>query len=302
VAGGKDGRAFLLNRDALGGYTQNGSDNVLQTIDQGSCWCGPGYFVGGDGNPYVLTGGAHGITSWKLQTSPTPQLTRQSTTGSAAVSGLPWYGGSIPVVSSNGTTPGTAIMWFLQHPQFSSDTDPGTPLTLMAYDASSLQTPILSIQGGTWVHASHSTPNLVPTIANGLVYVASNKQLDVFGLLPPNGTAARAALPQPLVPSKPDAVTCAPIETSLAAVNPALRTHQFFGTVCNVHENELQISLRSGRSITLDIRQASIRERRVSLTPGRAVHVSASIDEKGAAHALQITPAHHASPGVPADR
>jgi hypothetical protein len=302
VAGGKDGRAFLLNRDALGGYTQNGSDNVLQTIDQGACWCGPGYFVGGDGNPYVLTGGANGITSWKLQTSPTPQLTLQSSTGSNIANGLPFYGGTIPVVSSNGTTPGTAVLWFLQHPQFSSDSDPGTPLQLLAYDASNLQTPLLNIQGGTWLHASYSTPNLVPTVANGQVYVASNKQLDIFGLLPPKGTAARAALPLPVAPSKPDVVTCAPIEPALAAVSVTSPTHEFFGTVCSVRQNELQISLRSGHSITLDISQASIRQRRVSLTPGRAIHVSASIDQKGAAHALQITPAYHASPGAPADR
>ena len=100
VAGGKDGRAFLLNRDNLGGYTQGGPDNVLQSVNQGGCWCGPAYFVGSDGKPYVLTGGGNGITSWQLSL-PAVQLVQKSSAGSGATDGLPDYGGSIPVVSSN---------------------------------------------------------------------------------------------------------------------------------------------------------------------------------------------------------
>jgi hypothetical protein len=41
VAGGKDGRAFLMNRDDLGGYNPSGPDKVLQVVTMGACWCGP---------------------------------------------------------------------------------------------------------------------------------------------------------------------------------------------------------------------------------------------------------------------
>ena len=82
IAGGKDDRAFLMNRDNMGGYTQGGPDNVLQTINMGSCWCGPSYYVGPDGVVHIITGGGNGVTSWKLQTSPTPQLVQEASTGS----------------------------------------------------------------------------------------------------------------------------------------------------------------------------------------------------------------------------
>jgi len=303
VGGSKDGRAFLLNRDNLGGYTQGGPDNIIQAVNQGNCWCGPAYFVGGDGNPRVLTGGSNGITSWQLQTSPSAHLVQQTSTGGTAADGLPEYGGAIPVVSSNGTAAGSAVVWFVRKPQSSSDSDPGTPITLMAYDASNLTRQLFSAQAGTWTHAVNSNANAVPTVANGKVYVASNKQLQIFGLLPPQGSPARAALPHPPAPSQPDAVTCAPSGSPLAAVDTAApATHQFYGTVCRVSGSELQLSLRSGRSIAIDVSQAFARHQRLALTPGRVVHVTATINGKGAAHAVRISPAHTLSPLTPADR
>jgi hypothetical protein len=303
VGGSKDGRAFLLNRSSLGGYTQNGSDNVVQTVNQGNCWCGPAYFVGADGNPRVLTGGSNGITSWQLQASPSVRLVQQTSTGGAASDGLPDYGGAIPVVSSNGTTAGSAVVWFIQKPQSSSDSDPGTPITLMAYDASNLTKQLFSAQAGTWTHAVNSNANVVPTVANGKVYIASNKQLQIFGLLPPRESPARAALPHAPAPSQPDVVTCAPTGSALAAVNAAASaTHQFYGTVCRASGSELQLSLRSGHSIPIDISQAFARHQRLALTPGRVMHVTVTINEKGEVRAVRISPAHTLSPLTPADR
>lgn len=303
VGGSKDGRAFLMNRDNLGGYTQSGPDNVIQTVNQGNCWCGPAYFVGSDGNPRVLTAGSNGVTSWQVQTSPSTKLLQQTSTGGGAADGLPDFGGTIPVISSNGTAAGSGIVWFTRKPQSSSDTDPGTPINLMAYDASNLTKQLFSAQAGTWTHAVNSNANAVPTVANGKVYVASNKQLQIFGLLPPQGSPARAALPQQPPASQADVVTCAPAGTALAAVNvTASATHQFYGTVCRASGGELQLSLRSGRSITVDVSQAFARHQRLALTPGRVVHVTATINEKGEAHAVRISPAHTLSPLTPADR
>jgi len=188
LAGGKDGRAFLMDRDHLGGYTKGGPDNLLQEVQMGKCWCGPAYFVGSDGVPRVLTGGIRGVTSWRLQTTPSPKLTFESSTGPDTVSGLA-LGGSFPVVSSNGTAEGSGVVWFVQRPATSSDKNPGTPVTLRAYAASDLTKQLVSIQAGTWTHAYKSNANLVPTVANGRVYVASNQQLRIFGLLEsrPNG-------------------------------------------------------------------------------------------------------------------
>ena len=53
----------------------------------------------------------------------------------------------------------------------------------MAYDPANLSQPIFSVPAGTWRHAVNSNANIVPTVANGKVYVASNEQLQIFGLL-----------------------------------------------------------------------------------------------------------------------
>jgi hypothetical protein len=61
--------------------------------------------------------------------------------------------------------------------------NPGTPITLWAYSGADLTTPLFSAQAGTWLNANHSNAELVPTVSNGRVYIASNKQLQIFGLL-----------------------------------------------------------------------------------------------------------------------
>jgi hypothetical protein len=290
VAGGKDGRAFLLNRDNLGGYTQGGPDKVLQTVTMGSCWCGPAYFVGSDGVPRVVTGGGNGVTSWKLQTSPSTQLMLDSSTGRNVVNGLPDNGGSIPVISSNGTTASSAVVWFVQRPATSSDQDPGTPITLHAFNASNLAQQLISIQAGTWRHADNSNANLVPTVANGKVYVASNKQLQIFGLL--SGRDAKSAsVRQPPVASEPAVVTC-PAEVAPLTAFTVTGVHSFRGTVCGVTENRLQVALSGERSVTVDITEAVAHHRTALLSLGRPIKVRAIIDGNGVAHAQRVSRSH----------
>ena len=78
--------------------------------------------------------------------------------------------------------------------------------------------------------------------------------------------------------------------------------HQFTGKVCALKANQLQLALRSGRSIAVDISTAFTKHRHIVLSPGRAIHVQASIDAKGMAHAEKISPSHTLSPLTPADR
>ena len=179
-AGGKDGRGFLLNRDKLGGYTPNGPDQVFSEVEQGVCWCGPSYYAGADLVPRIITGGRNGVQSFKLDFGP-PRLIPEFSTGTAPVSGMPDFGGTFPVISSNGTVAGTAVVWWVQRPATSSTTEPGTALTLHAYNAANF-TPLYSAQAGTWLAAAESNANVTPTVANGKVYVASERQLEIFGL------------------------------------------------------------------------------------------------------------------------
>lgn len=301
IAGGKDGRAFLLNRDNMGGYTDGGPDNVVQTINMGGCWCGPAYFVGPDGATHILTGGSNGVTSWKLQTSPTVQLTQETLTGSGPVSGLPDDGGTIPVISSNGTTAGTGIVWFVQRPASSSDQNPGTPVTLRAYNASNLQQQLISVLGGTWTHAVNSEANLVPTVAKGRVYVASNLQLRIYGVIP-NGPPGNLVVPASLTPSEPDTITCPSGAALMTAANGKTPVHELYGTVCQASGKQIKLALRNGRAVSIDTSGAIDQSRHLLLTPGRALHVSVALDKAGVIHARKISPSHTISPLTPADR
>lgn len=300
VAGGKDGRAFLLNRDHMGGYTDGGPDHVMQTVDMGPCWCGPAFFVGSDGVPRVVTGGANGVTTWKVVNSPSSHLVYEASTGPDAVGGLPDYGGVIPVISSSGTTEGSALVWYVQRPATSSDKDPGTPVTLVAYAASNLAQPLFSAPAGTWTHAVNSNANIVPTVANGKVYVASNKQLQIFGLR--NGLSSGNQIPAP-APLEVPRVECPPITAAAATVDGTIGAiHDFYGTVCRVDGTELRLALRGGHSIGLDISDAVKQHHTVLLTPDRPIHVRATIDENGAAQAHFIFRSHLISPITPPDR
>jgi outer membrane protein assembly factor BamB len=185
VAGGKDGRTFLLDADHMGGFARDGTDRVLAEVQGGPCWCGPAYFAGSDGVARIVTGGALGATAWRIAAGGgKASLAFDSSTGSAAVQGLPENGGVIPAVSSNGEQAGTAIVWFVQRPQATSDRGDGTPVTLRAYDAMDLTHPLFAGTGGHWRHAAGSNANIVPTIAEGKVFVASDGELRAFGLRP----------------------------------------------------------------------------------------------------------------------
>ena len=281
VAGGKDGRSFLINRDSMGGYNPGGPNRVVQTIDTGRCWCGPAYYVGPDGATRVITGGGDGVTSWRLQTSPSVQLIEEATTGPGAVDGLPDDGGSIPVVSSNGTTAGTGVVWFVQKPATSSDQNPGTPVNLMAYSAANVHQQLFSAVGGTWTHAVNSNANIIPTVAKGKVFVASNQQLRIFGLLGQQ-REERAQVPSTLEPVTAPAISCPAEASPLSLVSGgANSTHQFYGTICQSSPSELRLALRSGHSIAVSVSQAVSQQTVILLTPGRPAQVSVTIGKDG---------------------
>lgn len=180
AAAGKDGRMFLLNRDSLGGYTPPpGPDHVVGMVNIGGCWCGQSYFSGSDGVGRIASSGGWKVNVWKVQTSPSVTLVNESS--SAAISGTQ-DPGFFTSVSSSGT--GDAIIWAVSRP---SDPLPAN-LTLYAFKADSGGSTLTTLfQGtaGTWPSFNgwlSRNANLVPVVANGRVYVASYKQLTIFGL------------------------------------------------------------------------------------------------------------------------
>jgi hypothetical protein len=177
VAAGKDGNMYFMNEDKLGGYSTS-RNNVLGTYSIGGCWCGESYFVDpNDGAARVVSSGGNTVHVWKLQTSPHPKLTGagQAPISSSSVQDP----GFFTSVSSNGNA--GPIIWALSRP--ASLTDKG--ISLYAFDPDNKMTRLFKGPAGYWPNEGGNS-NLVPVVANGKVYVGSNKALRIFGLTAQN--------------------------------------------------------------------------------------------------------------------
>jgi hypothetical protein len=102
-------------------------------------------------------------------------------TQGTSVSGFP---GEVQSVSANGTTNG--IVWEAQVDNLTA------PAILRAYNANDLSTPLYaSNQAGPRDTAGDGIKFSTPTIANGMVYLGTQTELDVYGLLPQAGGASQ---------------------------------------------------------------------------------------------------------------
>ena len=126
---GKDGRVFLLDRDDLGGNGQGpgGADAVLQTGGPyNGVWGHPGFWGGDSGYVYTVENNGP-MRAFKVGVAGNglPALT------SVGASTSTWgYTSGSPVVTSVGTTAGSALVWAV----YSSGSN-GTGGQLRAYDA-----------------------------------------------------------------------------------------------------------------------------------------------------------------------
>jgi hypothetical protein len=165
VAEGKAGKIYLLNAAKPGGL-QGGGSQPLQTINEGSCWCGPAYYVGPTGG-VVFYQGADFLRAYSVNAGSSPSLSLIAS-GTTSAGG----GGSFPIVSTNGSVANTGVVWVIRR---------GNPTEqLEAYNAATLGAPIFHQNAGNWSNGSRSY--LSPLVANGRVYVGSQDSVAVFGL------------------------------------------------------------------------------------------------------------------------
>ena len=180
VAAGKFGTMYLMNEDNLGGYSPK-KNNVLGSYLVGRCWCGQSYFVDpSDGLGRVVSSGGNTVRVWKVQTSPTVALTLVAMgPGVGSASGQLQDPGFFTSVSSNGKA--SPIIWAVSRPTTNNN---GAPINLFAFDpdsGGSTMKKLFEASAGNWPNTTGNA-NLVPVVANGMVFVASNQQLRVFGL------------------------------------------------------------------------------------------------------------------------
>jgi len=170
VAAGKAGTLFLMDEQNLGGYSPY-VNTSLASYYAGPCWCGPSYYEGADGAGRVVSSGGNYVRTWKVGTLPFPSLSPEGI--SHFVQGL--GAGFFTSVSSSGDT-GTVI-WAVSRPY----TQQYDALYLHAFDPNSGMKRLVRIRAGQWPNVGGFS-NLVPVVANGKVFVASYRELQIFGL------------------------------------------------------------------------------------------------------------------------
>jgi len=174
IGGGKTGLSYVLNGHRLGGYNASGDRILSETQTNDGLWGTTAAYVGSDGQTYLLVPGGGPMTLWQVQQGSTVALGFMSQT----VDHFSDYddAGSEPVVSSNGTVPGSAIVWAY------SRVGSGGPaqLTLRAYDASNLANKLIELPFTNWQGGGEL---LSPTVANGMVFTAGEGNVSAYGLL-----------------------------------------------------------------------------------------------------------------------
>jgi len=172
MGGGKNGSLYVLNRDNLGGYQCPDTPNVqVISVHDSSIfstplfWNNAIYIAAGNGrlNAFPMAGGV-------LQSVPDASQSPE-TLGPQ---------GATPVLSSNQAN--DAIVWVID--SSGAHGTPNTRAVLRAFDAGNLSNEIYN----SAVLASRDDAGLavkftVPTVANGKVYVGTQGELDVYGLL-----------------------------------------------------------------------------------------------------------------------
>ena len=173
VGCGKEGKVYLIDRDNMGHFNPSGDSQIVQT-----------FTLTGTGTSVLLFGfpaffnsriyyqgvdlplKAFAISNGVINTNPVSQATNTVT-----------FRGATPSISANGTTNG--IVWEL------APTPTLGVTSLHAYNADNLAQKIYDSYQ-TWLAGAPDKISfvkfVVPTIANGKVYVGTTNALAVFGL------------------------------------------------------------------------------------------------------------------------
>ncbi len=293
VAAGKFGLLYIIDRDNMGKYVAGGPDKP-PSVNITWCHCGPSYFVGSDGVPRVVSSGDTVVKTWKVDTSNPVPLTLEATSPSLFVSSEQSSSGIqdsgfFTTISSNGTQANTAIIWAVSRPD--SSTNPTVSLYAFNTTPSGSALPkIFSDVAGIWPSLGGNA-NIVPVVANGRVYVASYKQLTVFGLAP---TRPRIVKPKQLVVAVAAAVPA-------AATAPAAAGAHVVGTIASVDGNQIVVRLRNGDSQKVDLTAALKANTAIPPFVGETVEVTGTTAAGGALAATTMLRARGLN-SLPADQ
>jgi outer membrane protein assembly factor BamB len=169
---GKEGTIDLINRDDMGHFHAGNDDQIVQTLPFviGGVWGAPAFW-----NNNVYFGGQGDKLKAFAYNSQTQLLSAGPTSESTEMFNFP---GPTPSVSSNGTSNG--IVWIVETDNYGQGN-----AVLGAYNPNNLATEYYnSSQNSGRDAAGVAVKFAVPTVADGHVFVGTENQVAVYGLLP----------------------------------------------------------------------------------------------------------------------
>jgi hypothetical protein len=166
LLGGKDARVRALDRDHLEG------DPLQSVATKGGTYSTPAYW---NGHVFVLAGN-DSLRDYRIA---------DGRLSGAAVSTRTFPNpGATPAISSNGARDG--IVWLVETKVW-TDYNSTRPSVLHAFDAANVAHELYnSDENSARDRAGIAIRFVVPTVANGRVYVGTRNEVDVYGLLAPN--------------------------------------------------------------------------------------------------------------------
>jgi hypothetical protein len=166
IGAGKDGNIYLVDRDNMGKFNPANDSAIYQELPgalPGGIWSMPAYY---NGSVYfgAVGGPIQAFAFTNALLSPAP--------ASATATQFP-YPGATPAISANGTANG--ILWALEN---------NSPAVLHAYAAGNLAQELYNTNQAPNGRDQFGAGNkfMVPTIANGKVYVGTPSGVAAFGL------------------------------------------------------------------------------------------------------------------------
>jgi len=173
LATGKTGILYLLDQANLGKFNSSSNQDIQEvSVKPNTTKIHAGFF----GQPAYWNG--------NLYTAAVGDFLKQFAIANGAISvpeqsrssNIYALRGATPTISASGTTGG--IVWAVDVSAY-----PSGPAVLNAYDATNVSTRLYDSPSRGKGAAGKAVKFVVPTVANGKVYVGTQSQLDVYGLL-----------------------------------------------------------------------------------------------------------------------
>jgi hypothetical protein len=170
LGGIKSGRLYLLNRSSMGKFCASCDDSqAIGIVDTGfGIFDAPAFAFG----MVYLGGVATHLKAWQILNG---SISAKPVARTMTIFGYP---GTTPAISSNGNL--HPIIWALDTSGFGT----GKPAVLHAYRYNLVGLYNSAAAPGARDTAGPAVKFTVPTVANGKVYVGTQTELDVYGLLP----------------------------------------------------------------------------------------------------------------------